>query len=52
VAIWAAHAAAFDTFPGRLQAIRSQYPYIVVMVLYTMSSLWIVSRPTVAPPYV
>ena len=52
VAIWAAHAAAFEAFPGRLQAIRSQYPYIVVMVLYTISSLWIVAQPTVAPPYV
>jgi len=52
VAIWAAHATAFDLFPGRLQAIRSQYPYIVVMVLYTMSSLWIVSQPTVSPPFI
>ena len=52
LAIWAAHATAFDLFPGRLQAIRSQYPYTVVMVVYTMSSLWIVSRPTIPPPYV
>ena len=52
VAIWVAHAAAFDCFPGRLQAIRSQYPYILVMVVYTVSSLWVVAQPTVAPPYV
>jgi len=52
LAIWAAHATAFDLFPGRLQAIRSQYPYTAVMVVYTMSSLWIVSQPTIAPPYV
>jgi len=51
LAIWVAHAIAFDTFPGRLQAIRSQYPVTLVMVLYTMVSLWVVSQPTVEPPY-
>jgi hypothetical protein len=51
LAIWAAHAVAFDSFPGRLQAIRSQYPYTVVMILYTMSSLLIVSQPTIEPPF-
>lgn len=51
LAIWAAHATAFDLFPGRIQAIRSQYPYIVIMILYTMTSLWIVSQPTIKPPY-
>jgi hypothetical protein len=51
VAIWVAHATAYDVFPGRLQAIRSQYPFILVMVLYTMVSLWIVSEPSVTPPY-
>jgi hypothetical protein len=51
LAIWVAHAAAYDLFPGRLQAVRSQYPYTAVMVLYTMISLWIVSRPEIALPY-
>jgi len=51
VAIWAAHATAYDIFPGRLQAIRSQYPFVLVMVFYTVTSLWIVSQPTVQPPY-
>ncbi|MCU4717257.1 hypothetical protein [Halapricum hydrolyticum] len=51
LAIWTAHAVAFDSFPGRLQAIRSQYPYTLVMVLYTMSSLFIVSQPTIEPPF-
>jgi hypothetical protein len=51
VAIWVAHATAYDVFPSRLQAIRSQYPFILVMVLYTMVSLWIVSEPSVTPPY-
>jgi hypothetical protein len=52
LAIWTAHATAFDLFPGRLQAIRSQYPYTAVMIVYTMISLWIVSQPTIVPPYV
>jgi hypothetical protein len=52
LAVLAAHAVAFELFPGRLQAIRSQYPFVAVMVAYTMTSLWIVTRPDVAPPYI
>ena len=52
VAIWYAHATSFDLFPGRLQSIRSQYPFVVVMVVYTMVSIWILSMPTVEPPFV
>ena len=51
LAIWVAHAAAFDRFPGRLQAIRSQYTFTLVMICYTMTSLWIVSQPSVTPPF-
>jgi len=51
VAIWAAHSAAYDLFPARLQAVRSQYPFIAVMVFYTMTSLWVVSRPEVPLPH-
>jgi hypothetical protein len=51
VAIWVAHAAAYDLFPARMQAIRSQYPFIAVMVFYTMTSLWVISRPEVALPH-
>jgi len=51
LAIWIAHAAAFDLFPGRLQAIRSQYPFTLAMVAYTMTSLWIVTQPTIQPPF-
>lgn len=51
LAIWVAHGIAYRQFPGRLQAIRSQYPITVVMVLYTMASLWIVTQPFTAPPY-
>ena len=49
LAVWVAHARAFDLFPGRLQPIRSQYPFVVVMVVYTMTSLWVVAQPFTAP---
>jgi hypothetical protein len=49
LAVWIAHARAFDLFAGRLQPIRSQYPFVVVMVAYTVSSLWIVSQPFASP---
>ncbi|MFB6224082.1 MAG: hypothetical protein ABEH86_10490 [Haloarcula sp.] len=51
IAIWVAHTAAYDLFPARLQAIRSQYPFIAVMVFYTMTSLWVVSQPEVTLPH-
>lgn len=51
-AVWYAHATSFDLFPGRLQSIRSQYPFVAVMVLYTMLSIWILTMPTVDPPFV
>ncbi|MEF8787080.1 MAG: hypothetical protein V5A45_14200 [Haloarculaceae archaeon] len=50
LAIWVAHGTAYAIFPGRLQAIRSQYPFILVMVFYTMTSLWIIAQPEVPPP--
>jgi hypothetical protein len=49
-AIWVAHGLSFDLFPGRLQPIRSQYPFTGVMVLYTMTSMWIISQPYATPP--
>ncbi|WP_122089710.1 hypothetical protein [Halalkalicoccus subterraneus] len=52
LAIWAAHAASFSVFPSRLQAIRSQYPFVIVMICYTMVSLWLISLPTAEPAFV
>jgi hypothetical protein len=52
VAIWVAHAIAFDLFPGRLQAIRSEYPFIAVMIGYTVISLWLTSLPSASLAYV
>jgi hypothetical protein len=49
VAVWVAHALALDLLPGRLRAVRSQYPLVAAMVAYTAVSLWIVSQPFAAP---
>jgi hypothetical protein len=49
LAVWVAHARSFDLFAGRLQPVRSQYPFVLVMVAYTATSLWIVSQPYAAP---
>jgi len=51
LAVWVAHALAMELFPGVLRPIRSQYPFVVVMMVYTMTSAWVVGQPTVAPVY-
>ena len=51
VAVWVAHAAGYQLLPGRLEAIKSQYGITVVMICYTMISLWIVTTPSVVPPF-
>ncbi|WP_049924646.1 hypothetical protein [Halopiger djelfimassiliensis] len=52
VAVWIAHTVSFELFPGKLQAIRSQYPFIIVMVFFTMVSLYLVSLPSMGALYV
>lgn len=47
LAVWVAHARAYALFPSRLQAIRSQYPFVAVMIGYTVISLWLISLPSV-----
>ena len=51
VAIWVAHSTAYQLFPSRLQAIRSQYPFVAVMIGYTAASLWLISLPTASPAF-
>ncbi len=51
VAIWVAHAIAFETFTGKLQPIRSQYSFAVVTICYTMTSMWIIAQPYSPPPF-
>jgi hypothetical protein len=52
LAVWVAHSLAFELFPGVLAAIRSQYPSVVVMIFYTMTSLWVITQPYNPPPFV
>jgi len=52
LAVWIAHALAFELFPGKLAPLRSQYPLVIAMIVYTMTSAWIVSQPFGAPPFV
>jgi len=52
IAVWIAHAVSIELFPGKLQAIRSQYPFIIVMICFTMLSLYLVSLPAMEPVYV
>jgi hypothetical protein len=51
MAVWIAHALAFELFPGKFKPIRSQYPFVAVMIAYTMTSVWIVTQPFGPPPY-
>jgi len=47
VAVYVAHVYALRAFPGKGDAVRSQYPMLVLMAGYTMVSLWIVAQPIV-----
>ena len=49
-AVWVAHIVALQVFDGARRALQSQYPFLVLMVLYTMVSLWILAQPIVANP--
>ena len=45
IAVILAHVIALRLFTGRLSALRSQAPMIVLMVAYTMTSLWTLAQP-------
>ena len=47
MAVYLAHAVALHTWREYAPALRSQYPMLVLMVGYTMVSLWILSQPIV-----
>ena len=49
VAVWVGHVTASAVFRGSRAAGRSQYPMLVLMVSYTMLSLWILAQPIVEP---
>lgn len=47
IAVFLAHGAALRVFVSREAAMASQIPMVVLMVMYTMLSLWIVAQPIV-----
>lgn len=47
IAVYLAHTLALRDTPERRRALRGQYPLLALMVLYTVSSLWILSQPVV-----
>ncbi|MGH7392549.1 MAG: hypothetical protein ACREM3_24290 [Candidatus Rokuibacteriota bacterium] len=47
IAVWIAHVIALRRYPDRRTAIRSQVPMLVLMVGYTIVSLWIIAQPIV-----
>ena len=47
LAVYIAHVMAIRVFTERDVALRSQIPMLVLMVAYTMISLWIMSQPIV-----
>lgn len=51
LAIGVAHGVAYESFPGRLQAVRTQAPLTAIMITYTIISLWIVTQPSSTPPF-
>jgi len=48
IAVGVAHFTALEVFETPQTALRSQYPLMVLMVGYTMASLWILSQPIVS----
>ena len=48
ISIYIAHVIALRRVPDHLMALRGQYPMMMLMVLYTATSLWIIAQPIVA----
>ncbi len=44
-AVYLAHVTALGALENRFAAVRSQYPMLILMVGYTMVSLWIIAQP-------
>jgi hypothetical protein len=52
IAVWLAHLTASEVYPDGGAARRSQYPMLILMIGYTMLSLWILAQPIVEPSVV
>jgi hypothetical protein len=48
IAVYLAHLRAGERFRSAQRVLVSQYPMLVLMVLYTMTSLWILAQPITA----
>jgi hypothetical protein len=49
IAVWLAHLTASEVYADNGAARRSQYPMLILMIGYTMLSLWILAQPIVEP---
>jgi hypothetical protein len=47
IAVWLAHVVALRRFRNSRAALRNQIPMLLLMVAYTMLSLWILAQPVV-----
>lgn len=45
LSVWVAHVEALSLFPSRRQALLSQLPMLLLMLLFTVGGLWILSQP-------
>ncbi len=48
IAVYLAHLRAGERFHSAQRALLSQYPMLLLMVMYTMTSLWILAQPITA----
>ena len=48
IAVYLAHVVSLRKMSTQVRALRSQYPMLALMVLYTATSLWIIGQPLVA----
>ena len=48
IAVFLSHSIAMRLFKSHSSAIRSQYPMLILMVGYTVASLWIITQPMYA----
>ena len=47
IAVYLAHSISMRLFKNRMKALKSQYPMLALMVMYTVVSLWIIAQPIV-----
>lgn len=52
LAVWLTHVISFELFSGKSRAIRNQSPFIVILIVLTVVSLYLVSVPPMEPAYV